>query len=71
MKLLSIKSVIEKTSLSRAQLKRMVKAGTFPAPLKITPRRTGWIEDLIDQWIMSIGTQPCAANVEGVRHEFV
>ena len=56
MKLLPMKSVVEKTSLSRAQIKRMVNAGIFPAPLKITPRRRGWIEGVIDQWIMSIST---------------
>ncbi len=71
MKLLPIRSVMEKTSLSRAQLKRMVNAGTFPAPVRITPRRKGWIEDLIDQWIMSIAASVNAQKSEGVHRDFI
>ena len=71
MKLLSIKALIEKTSLSRAQILRMVKDQTIPAPLKISPRRSAWIDQIIDDWIMSISTRTAAGKSEGVHHDFI
>ena len=71
MKLLTIKALIEKTSLSRAQIHRMVKDGTIPPPLKICPRRSGWIEQVIDDWIMSISAQTAVGKTGGVHHDFI
>ena len=35
--------VLEMTGLSRTTVWRYVKAGTFPAPLKLGPRAVGWL----------------------------
>lgn len=71
MKLLSLKSLIAKTSLSRAQIQRMVKAKTMPAPMKITPRRVVWIEHVIDDWIVAISGQSGTNLSNGGRYDFV
>jgi prophage regulatory protein len=38
---------------SDAQLHRLVKAGKFPAPIKIGENRNAWIEEEIDAYIQA------------------
>jgi prophage regulatory protein len=38
-------------SYSRVQLWRMVRAGRFPAPVKLGPSRSAWVETEVDSWI--------------------
>jgi prophage regulatory protein len=40
-------------SYSVSQLYRMVKAGTFPKPLRLGPGRVGWRQSVVDTWINS------------------
>ena len=47
------KEVGRRTSKSRIQRWRDVKAGTFPAPVELGPNRIGWFEDEIDAWLAS------------------
>ncbi|MEP4705277.1 MAG: AlpA family phage regulatory protein [Hyphomicrobiales bacterium] len=49
--LLSTKSVIEVTSLSRTTLWRKVQAGEFPSPVQLTAARVGYLADEVDLWI--------------------
>lgn len=30
---------------------RMVKEGRFPPPVRISPRRLGWLESVVSEWI--------------------
>jgi len=53
-KLISIHEVSEMVSLSISQIRRMVKADTFPQPLKISPGRSAWLEKDIQQWMKSL-----------------
>lgn len=39
--------------LSRTTLWRMVKAGTFPKPVKLSPRRIGWRRADLHAWVES------------------
>lgn len=41
------------TGLSKATLWRLVKAGAFPQPIKLSERAVGWKADEIDAWIES------------------
>lgn len=43
---------------SRVQLWRRVKDKTFPAPIKIGPARSAWVEHEIDEWLAGL----CAAR---------
>lgn len=49
--ILSSKAVCERTSFSRATLGRLVKAGRFPQPVRITDRRVGFYESEVDEWM--------------------
>ena len=57
MKLLPLPAVKERTGLSRSTLYEMMKAGTFPKPVKINVRKNGWIEHEVEtvmqSWIQS------------------
>ncbi|MBC3229973.1 helix-turn-helix transcriptional regulator [Serratia fonticola] len=54
-RLISLKTVIEWCSMSRATVYRQVKAGHFPEPIRVTggpnARRIAWREDDIQQWL--------------------
>ncbi len=38
---------------SRVQLWRMVRAGSFPRPLKLGPSRNVWLESEVEAWLQS------------------
>jgi len=38
------------TGLKDAKLQMMIKDGTFPAPLRLTSKATGWLESDIATW---------------------
>jgi len=39
------------TGLSGSSIYRMAKAGTFPSPIKLGQRSSGWVGSEIDQWL--------------------
>lgn len=43
--------VCRRTSLSRAQIYRLVAAGTFPRPVAITEGRRAWVASEIAGWM--------------------
>lgn len=43
----------KKTGLSRTTRWRLIRAGKFPAPVKLTSHAVGHYEDEIDAWIAS------------------
>lgn len=54
MKLLDIKEVVAKTTLSRSTIYMHMEEGIFPRPVKFGPHhlsRVRWIEQEIDEWI--------------------
>jgi prophage regulatory protein len=50
-RLLTPKAVCERTSLSRSSLDRLVAAGEFPAPIRITERRLAYSLAQIEAWM--------------------
>ena len=46
-------AVAERIGLARPTIYRMVKAGEFPRPVKITTRAVGWRESDLSAWIAS------------------
>jgi prophage regulatory protein len=48
---LSTAQVLERTALSRATIKRRIKAGTFPQPIRLGHRTNVFVENEIDAWI--------------------
>jgi prophage regulatory protein len=43
--------VQEMTSLARSTVYALIAEGAFPAQVKISPRRVGWIESEVLDWI--------------------
>jgi prophage regulatory protein len=43
----------ERSGLSRTTRWRLIKAGKFPKPVKITDHAIGWRESEVDQWLAS------------------
>ncbi len=41
------------TGLRRSSFYRAVKAGTFPAPVSISPRSVAWDSEAVDKWLAS------------------
>ena len=52
-KLLRIKSVLERTELSRAYIYQLSKAGKFPRPVRLVENGTSvaWVESEVQAWI--------------------
>ncbi|WP_353391294.1 AlpA family phage regulatory protein [Brucella sp. NBRC 14130] len=51
MRLLSLKEVVRITCIARATIYKKIKAGDFPAPLKISSTCVRWRSDEIDRWV--------------------
>jgi prophage regulatory protein len=50
-RILRLKSVLERTGLTRSTLYRKIKLGTFPKQLRISTRCIGWREAEVDSWV--------------------
>ena len=51
--LLSFKTVMARTSLSRSTIDRLTRSGSFPPKVCISARRRGFPEDKVAAWIAS------------------
>lgn len=49
--LLSLPEVVAITGCSRSFILTHVAAGTFPQPVKIGPKKQGWIAAELDEWM--------------------
>jgi prophage regulatory protein len=52
-RILNLEQVVHLVGLSEATVWREVKAGRFPAPLIISPRRRGWRLSALLAWLAS------------------
>jgi prophage regulatory protein len=52
-KILRLPALKQTTGISRSTIYAMVKAGTFPSPIKLGRRAVGWIESDVHSWIDS------------------
>jgi prophage regulatory protein len=50
-RLLAPAVVVDRTSLSRTTLWRLVRRGHFPPPVQISPGRVAWSETEVEAWI--------------------
>jgi prophage regulatory protein len=50
-RILRIKTVLERTGLSRSTLYRRIESGTFPRQIKIAERCAGWRESAVKEWL--------------------
>jgi predicted DNA-binding transcriptional regulator AlpA len=52
-RLMRIREVLQLCGLSRATLYREIKMHSFPAPVKLSARSVGWLQDDVMQWVAS------------------
>ena len=50
-RIVRLKTVLARTSLSRSTIYRKVAEGTFPPQIRISVNGAGWRESDIDRWI--------------------
>ena len=50
-RILRLKTVLERTGLSRSTMYRKMQNGTFPKNIQISLRSTGWRESAIKEWM--------------------
>ena len=50
-RILRIRSVLDRTGLSRATLYRKMQQGTFPRQIAISTRCAGWRESAVKDWM--------------------
>lgn len=48
---LSLPSVLEKTSISRASVYNFMREGSFPKQINLGARKVGWLNSEIETWI--------------------
>ena len=47
----NMEAISNLTTLSYTTVWRMVKAGTFPRPIKLSPGRLSWTRESVDKWM--------------------
>lgn len=53
MRFMSLKEVIDSTSLCRATIYNYMAEGTFPQKVPLGDRRVGWVESEVQEWILA------------------
>lgn len=57
-RILRLKTVLERTGLSRSTLYRKIQERTFPTGLRISSRCTGWRESDVEAWVRNPESYP-------------
>ncbi len=52
-KLIKLPEVVTLTTLSKSTIYKLVKMGSFPQPVKLSIRATGWRVSDVEAWLMS------------------
>lgn len=52
-KILRRKQVLERTGICPSSIYNFIAAGTFPKPINLGSRSVGWLENEIDEWVLS------------------
>lgn len=62
-RILRIRTVLQRTGLSRSTLYRKIQDGSFPQQVKISIHGAGWRESAISRWI----ADPVGYGCDGLR----
>lgn len=60
-RILRIRTVLERTGLSRSTLYRRIEQGSFPKQIRISERCIGWRESAVEAWMRSPTSNPTSA----------
>lgn len=50
-RIIRLKTVLQRTGLSRSTLYRKISQGTFPKQIRIAARCAGWRESAVNAWL--------------------
>lgn len=50
-RLLAMKAVVERTTLSKPQIYKLVKEGKFPRPISVSEARKAFLSHEVEEWI--------------------
>lgn len=50
-KMMRLKDVCARLSVSKSHVRRLVKDSNFPQPIKLGPRASAWPEAEVDSWV--------------------
>ncbi len=50
-RIIRLKTVLERTGLSRSTLYRKIQQGTFPKQIRISERCAGWRQSAVSEWL--------------------
>ncbi|WP_080416789.1 helix-turn-helix transcriptional regulator [Burkholderia ubonensis] len=53
-------ALLERIGLSESEVRRRIKSGTFPRPMKLGPRAIGFVVADVDAWLDSLTTRGAA-----------
>ncbi|AOJ68048.1 MULTISPECIES: helix-turn-helix transcriptional regulator [Burkholderia] len=53
-------ALLERVGLSESEVRRRIKAGTFPRPVKLGPRAIGFVVADVDAWLDALTTREAA-----------
>jgi prophage regulatory protein len=51
LRILRRQAVLDRIGVSTSTLQRLVAAGAFPRPVRLSTQLVGWYEDQVDQWL--------------------
>jgi prophage regulatory protein len=60
-RILRIRTVLERTGLSRSTLYRRIEQGNFPKQIRISERCIGWRESAVEAWMRRPTSDPTLA----------
>jgi prophage regulatory protein len=56
-RVLRLPELMNRLGLGRSAIYRALREGSFPRPIKITPRASGWLQSEVDAWLAARITQ--------------
>lgn len=70
-RLMRLREVLQPCGFSRATLYREIKLHTFPAPVKLSSRSVGWLQDDVMRWLDARVAQrgPAYQAHSQIRHQ--
>lgn len=52
-RLIRLRTVCERTSLSKSTVYALAQRGRFPAPIKVGARSSAWVESEVEDWVQN------------------
>lgn len=52
MRIMRLKEVMETTGLGRSSIYKYAQEGSFPKPVSLGGRSSGWVSDEVEEWVV-------------------